>query len=257
MVPEDSSQRPDEELSQRILKQAEPAVRRFISELLTEAVKERANRLQLDGGSAEGQDIQNEKSLVTVLDGVRLLDQAESLSAVLNTLAVLVGAQAPRVAVLTVNNGRVCGWHVVGFGMGLSSAREIESSCADVGIVGQAVESAEPRSAVCGPDGMVADVAPGFTSVPTGALALAVPVVVGCEVKAVVYADDAGKESVAQWRAAVEILARQAGHCLESLTTAWLGRFVEMHAAEIVADQMNSNVTSSAQSSVQQSNKGS
>ena len=254
MVLDDSSQRPDEELSLRILKQAEPVVRRFISELLAEAVKERANRLQLDGGSAEGQDVRNEKSLVTVLDGVRLLDQAESLSAVLNTLAALIGAQAPRVAVLTVDNGRVRGWHAVGFGMGLSSAREIDNACADVGIVGQAVDSGKSCSAVCGPDGMVADVAPGFSSVPTGALALAVPVVVGCEVKAVVYADDAGQGAASQWRAVVEILARYAGHCLEALTTAWLDRFIEVYVAKNIADQMSSDVTTSTRRNLWESN---
>lgn len=256
MVPDDSSQRPEEKLSLHILKRAEPAIRRFIRELLAEAARERADRLQLDGGSAEGQDVQNERSLVTVLDGVRLLDQAETLSAVLDTLAVLTGAEAPRVAVLTVNNGRVRGWHAVGFGMGLSSVRDIESPCTDVGIVGQAVDSGESCSAVCGPDGMVADVAPGFTSVPIGALALAVPVVVGCEVKAVVYADDAGKGSTSDWRTAVEILARYAGHCLEALTTAWLDRFVEMHTAEIIADQMVSDFTPSAHNHLQRSTQG-
>ena len=243
MVSEHSLQRPGEELSQRIREQAEPAVRRFISELLTEADKERAGLPNSGEASSTVRDAWAESGLVRVLDGVRLLDQAGSLSAVLDTLAESAGAQAPRVAVLTVHDDRVRGWRFVGFGPDLSSARQVEKLCSEVGMVARAVNSGKSCSVVCGHDGMLGDVAPGFTTLPTGASALAVPVLVGCEVKTVVYADDVGGRSSSHWCAAVEILACYAGLCCEALTTARLGQLLELETVEIVKDKMNRDVS--------------
>ena len=243
MVSEHSLQRPGGELSQRIREQAEPAVRRFISELLTEADKERAGRPSSGEVSSHARDAWAENGLVRLLDGVRLLDQAGSLSAVLDTLAESAGTQAARVAVLTVHDDRVRGWRFVGFGADFSSARQVEKLCSEVGMVGRAVHSGESCSVVCGPDGMLGNVAPGFTTLPTGARALAVPVLVGWEVKTVVYADDVGGRSSSHWCAAVEILARYAGLCFEALTTARLGQLLEVETAEVVKDKTNRDVS--------------
>ena len=71
---------------------------------------------------------------------------------------------------------------------------------------------------VSGADGEPADAAPAFTTLPSGARALALPVTVGGQVMAVVYGDDAERPPAAAWRESLEVLARHAGHCLEALT---------------------------------------
>ena len=48
--------------------------------------------------------------------------------------------------------------------------------------------------------------------------ALAVPVLVGGQVMAIVYGDDAERRPAAAWRESLEVLARHTGHCLEAVT---------------------------------------
>ena len=126
---------------------------------------------------------QTDEILGRVLDGVRRLDQATRLTDVLDTLADLAGNEAPRAAVLTVQAGDVC-------------------------------------SVVSGPNGVPRDAEPAFTTLPLGVHALSVPVLVGGQVMAVVYGDDAERRPAAGWRESLEVLARHAGHCLEALTAA-------------------------------------
>ena len=88
----------------------------------------------------------------------------------------------------------------------------------EAGIVGRAVVTGDPCSVVSGPRGAPADAEPAFTTLPRGVHALAAPVLVGGQVMAVVYGDDAERRPAAAWRESLELLARHAGHCLEVLT---------------------------------------
>ena len=154
-----------------------------------------------------------------LLDGVRRLDKVSRLTDVLDTLAELAGNEAPRAAVLTVQGDRVRGWRFVGFGPTLDDeARQIDLECGEAGIVGRAVVTGEASSVVCGPNGVPGDAEPAFTTLPSGVHALAVPVLVGGQVMAVVYGDDAERRPAPAWRESLEVLARHAGHCLEALT---------------------------------------
>ncbi len=154
-----------------------------------------------------------------LLDGVRRLDKVSRLTDVLDTLAELAGNEAPRAAVLTVQGDRVRGWRFVGFGPTLDDeARQIDLKCGEAGIVGRAVVTGEASSVVCGPNGVPGDAEPAFTTLPSGVHALAVPVLVGGQVMAVVYGDDAERRPAPAWRESLEVLARHAGHCLEALT---------------------------------------
>lgn len=154
-----------------------------------------------------------------LLAGVRRLDQASRLTDVLDTLAELAGNEAPRAAVLTVQADRVRGWRFVGFGPTLDDeGRQVNLEFGAAGIVGRAVVAGDVCAVVSGPNGVPPDAEPAFTTLPLGVHALAVPVLVGGQVMAVVYGDDAERRPAAAWRDSLEVLARHAGHCLEALT---------------------------------------
>jgi hypothetical protein len=73
-------------------------------------------------------------------------------------------------------------------------------------------------------DSESAGVGPGFETLPPDRMGLAVPVIVGGRVVAVVYADavtlDGHERHVpSSWPELIEVLARHAGRCLEALTT--------------------------------------
>ena len=165
-----------------------------------------------------------EEVLGRVVDGVRRLDQASSLTDVLNALAEVAGGEAQRAGVVIVEGERIRGWRFVGFEPTLPSARQVDLALVDAGIVGEAAQSAASRSVVAGAEPAVDGAVPSFMTLPSGANAVAVPVMVGGDVSAIVYGDDGGGEPVAGWRESIEILARHAGHCLEGLTAARLAQ---------------------------------
>ena len=172
-----------------------------------------------------------------VLDGVRRLDQMSRLTDVLDALAELAGNEAPRAAVLTVQGDRVRGWRFVGFGASLDGAQDIDLEFGEAGIVGRAAVSGESRSVVSGPNGVPDDAEPAFTTIPTGVHALAVPVLVGGQVTAVVYGDDADRRPAAAWRESLELLARHAGHCLEALTAARAAQLALRDAESLIVEE--------------------
>ena len=161
-----------------------------------------------------------DKILNRLLDGVRRLDQASRLTDVLDTLVELVGHEAPRAAVFTVQDDRVRGRRFVGFGptRDEDETRLVDLEYGEAGIVGRAVLTGEPCSVVSGLNEVPADAEPAFVTLPAGVRALAVPVRVGGQVMAVVYGDDAERPPAAAWCDSLEVLARHAGHCLEALT---------------------------------------
>jgi hypothetical protein len=87
-------------------------------------------------------------------------------------------------------------------------------------VIGLAVGAAR---AVTTRDSQTAAAGPGFEKIPSDRMGLAVPVVVGGRVVAVVYADavtlDGHERPVpSSWPELIEVLARHAGRCLEALT---------------------------------------
>lgn len=226
MALEEKVQRSGEQLLERIREQIEQEVRGLVSEMLTIAAKERTTAAELAAvpvlSAPEPTPVEShtDEVLGRLLDGVRRLDQASRLTDVLNTLAELAGNEAPRAAVLTVQADRVRGWRFVGFGPTLDEdeARQVDLAFGEAGIVGRAVVTGDACSVVSGPNGVPRDAEPAFTTLPLGVHALAVPVLVGGQVMAVVYGDDAERRPAAAWRESLEVLARHAGHCLEALT---------------------------------------
>ena len=172
-----------------------------------------------------------EEVLGRVVDGVRRLDQASSLTDVLNALAEVAGTEAQRAGVVIVEGERIRGWRFVGFEPTLAPAGQVNLALVDAGIVGEAAQSAASRSVVAGAEAAGGGAVPAFMTLPSGANAVAVPVMVGGDVSAIVYGDDGGGEPPAGWRESIEILARHAGHCLEGLTAARMAQLARLDAA--------------------------
>ena len=156
-----------------------------------------------------------------LLESIRGLDGASSLSEVLDALALASAREAARAAVVVLRADRIQGWKMAGFGPRDAQPKSIDLALGESGVIGLAVGSAR---AVTTRDGQRAAAGPGFEKLPADRMGLAVPVIVGGRVVAVVYADgvtmDGHERPVPSgWPEVIEVLARHAGRCLEALTT--------------------------------------
>jgi hypothetical protein len=160
-----------------------------------------------------------------LLDAVRLLDRARSLSETLDTLASCAAAETPRAAVLTIRGGRAHGWRFIGFGP-LDLEPSLDLSLDHAGIIASAVRANAVASG---------QPAPPFAELPHGASCIALPIALGGDVVAVLYADagssrsDSHSDSLSESRTptpesrlhqadALEILTRYAARRIEALT---------------------------------------
>jgi len=167
-----------------------------------------------------------------LLDGVRRLDEARSLSDLLDALTGACAAEAPRVAVLVLRGERVQGWQVRGFGARDDQPKTVDLALSEAGVVGHAVGAGRATTTH---DGQTSAAGPGFAPLPADRMGLAVPMIVGGRVVAVVYADSVGPEEHEAavpngWPELVEVLARHAARCLETLT---VQRVVHAPAARV------------------------
>jgi hypothetical protein len=155
-----------------------------------------------------------------LLESVRGLDGASSLSEVLDALGQATAREASRTAVLVLRSERLLGWKLSGFGARDAQPKLVDLALAEAGVIGVAVASA--RSATTR-DSEAAAPGPGFAPLPDDRMGLGVPVIVGGRVVAVVYADgvaDNGDDKLVPsgWPEVIEILTRHAARCLEALT---------------------------------------
>ena len=152
-----------------------------------------------------------------LVESVRGLDGATSLSEVLDALALAAAKETARAAVVVVKGDRVVGWRLSGFGSRDAQPKSVDLPLVEAGVIGLAASSSRPATTQSGADG------PGFEHLPEDRMGLAMPVLVGGRVVAVVYADGvSGGEHdhivPNPWPEAIEVLARHAGRCLEALT---------------------------------------
>lgn len=151
---------------------------------------------------------------VRLLESVRALDGASSLSEVLDVLAYSAAKEAGRAAMLVVKGDRLIGWRTSGFGDVDQDPRSIESSTADMGALAAAVNTGRP--AVVGSGSVLA--APSFSQLPADRPGLAVPLLVASRTVAVLYTDTGTAGSLSSaWTSPVEVLVRHAGRCLEGM----------------------------------------
>jgi hypothetical protein len=166
---------------------------------------------------------------IRLLESVRALDGATSLTEVLDALTLSAAKEAGRAAILVVKGDRLMGWRTSGFGSVDEEPRSIESSTADVGALAAAVNTSRP--AVVGSGSVLA--APAFSQLPPDRPGLAVPLLVAGRPVAVLYAD-AGASAPASpgWTSPVEVLVRHAGRCLEAMAVS-RGAHVKASAARV------------------------
>jgi hypothetical protein len=156
--------------------------------------------------------------MTRLVESIRGLDGATSLSEVLDALALAAARETARAAVLVLKSDRIVGWRISGFGLRDSQPKSIDLSIAEAGVIGQAASSSRASTTRDGQtDG------PGFEQIPGDRVGLAMPIIVGGRVVAVLYGDgvtDDGHEQLvpSSWPEALEMLARHAGKCLEALT---------------------------------------
>ena len=123
-------------------------------------------------------------------------------------------------AMLLVKGDRLVGWRLTGFGAGAPAAKAIDLSVEDAGLAGAVLQSGKAAS-------RPADASDDLPSLPAFARdageadAMALPVRVGGDVVAVLYADAPRQEtssSDALWPAVLEVLVRHASRVLEAMT---------------------------------------
>jgi len=156
--------------------------------------------------------------LERMVDAIRRFDHARTLTDVLDALGEVVSREAPRVAMFLVRGGRLAGWRVSGFADGLD-ARSVDVPNEPGSLLWAAVARGEAVGTGASRSGE--QFTTPFGVLPDDAAGLAVPVRVGGEVVAVIYADDAGdgpREVPSGWPEVIEVLARHAARCLEVVT---------------------------------------
>jgi rhodanese-related sulfurtransferase len=154
-----------------------------------------------------------------LVDAIRNLDDARGLSEVLERLVQCSGHEVDRAAVLLVKGKRLSGWRLAGFTPGGPPAKSIDLGMEEAGLAGAVVKSGLPASrpsdAATGPG------LPPFAAGSGERHAMALPVCVGGEVVAVLYADAPRVDqpsSDARWPAILEVLVRHASRALEAMT---------------------------------------
>lgn len=216
------------ELRSRLESEYEPKIAEAVADAearargeLADALARAGDELQAAVAAARVKERQSEMAGVTrLLESVRGLDGASTLSEVLDALALAAAREAARAAVMVLRGERITGWKVSGFGSRDAQPKLIDLLLADSGVIGLAVSAART---VTTRDNHGAAAGPGFETIPSDKMGLAVPVVVCGRVVAVVYADavtmDGQDRPVpSSWPELIEVLARHAGRCLEALT---------------------------------------
>ena len=153
-------------------------------------------------------------ALERLLDAAQRMDEAGSLTETLDILLSSAAALGLRVAAILVHpqDGHI--WESVS--LDDAPAGRVMSLDATGGIVTDAVASGSLEFYT----GSSASTHREFVPLSPGVMSLAVPLQVGGQVVAVLYADDGGSEPAASaaWPQIVELVARHGARCLESLS---------------------------------------
>lgn len=161
---------------------------------------------------------------VRLVDAVRILDDARSLGEALDALTECAGREVERAAVLVVNSGRLRGWRMAGFPEA-GPPKNLELDLDAAGLAGAVVRTgvAVSRQTVGPGDEQHTrqPALPPFAQDAGTRHAMALPILVGGEVVAVLYADAPRTDTpsgASRWPALLEILVRHASRALEAMT---------------------------------------
>ncbi len=158
-------------------------------------------------------------TLERLLGAIRRIDEATTLSGILEALAKGAAAETSRVAVMILEGDMLKTWGHFGFA---ANAGPVDVQIGQSGVLSAAV--ALRQTSFVPPMLEARDAAtPAFMRVPVGHTGLVTPIVVADEVVAVLYADDvdrrATQEDAPVWTEEVELLVRHASLRLENVTT--------------------------------------
>lgn len=197
-----------------------------------------------------------------LLDTMRTIDQARSMSDVLDALANHALVESGRVAVFLVRDGRLRGWRFGGFAGLPGEPREIELSLDESGIIARAVTGHDCAATSDRglPPGETGALPPGsLLHLPQGRAGFAAPVCVAGQVVAVVYADEGDVEAPpvpSPWPEIVEITARHASRCLELLMAARMAAWTRPSPTESAAGVGTPGTEPAGQEATPQSHAG-
>lgn len=182
---------------------------------LAEAIRQ-AEQQQVEAVAAPvAAQPESDSRVQTLAQAISGMDEATTLSEVLDALSDGLATQAPRSAVLVFQDDRARIWRRRGFPQdapGIGAELHLPDH-ADLKAI---IESATPAIVEASDDGRPVL---GLAPLPAGQQGLAVPVAIGGQSAALVYADGADEAAPGPgWVDAVEILARHAARCLETLT---------------------------------------
>jgi hypothetical protein len=188
-------------------------------EMEVRLARERAD-LQVAMAAAKGSERDTRLDTVErLLGAARKIDEATSLSSILEALIQGASAQTSRVAMLMVDGDHLTVWGHRGFTSGLAPTDM------PIGASGTLAAAVAVRQSSFVPpliDGRYHQT-PAFMRVPVGFTGVVIPLVVGGDVVAVLYADDVDKTATQEdapiWTEEVELLARHAAVCLENITS--------------------------------------
>ena len=187
--------------------------------------RQRADLAQRESGEVRGEAEEARRELQVVRDalaqadrlaaGLKTLDDATSLGDVLDGLTRLACQETGRAVVFLVREDRLRGWRAVGFDaveMIVGSDLPYDQT----GVVGEAAKSGAGREHPNGDSSSL----PAFATGNGSRHALALPVVVGGSVIAVLYADVAqtDRPDEPRWPVILDVMARHAGRVLEAMT---------------------------------------
>lgn len=178
-----------------------------------------------DAAALSREDVRQEG----VLEEIRSIGAARSLTEVLDTLASGAARETSRAGILLVRGLHLRGWRFVGFPPRFDAADTIDLPVREAGAIADAVRD---KVGVSGNSA-----APAFAELPAGRQYLAVPIVMSDQVVAVLYADEGAErgtlnpEPLRGWPNRVEILARFAARCLEAITAFNAARMLQERPA--------------------------
>ncbi len=177
----------------------------------THAAAHATARAEIERHAEEHKRLPKGDGGVKVVDGIRAIDTARSLTEALDALLRHSSSIAPRVVVLLVNGDRLRSWKNVGFPQ--FDGQPFESAIIGTGLLAKAIQSGD--AVASGPS----QPPPTFAAVPGDLASFVVPILVGGRAVAVLYADNAAKsETPASWRDGIETLARHGSAQLALLT---------------------------------------
>jgi chemotaxis protein histidine kinase CheA len=165
---------------------------------------------------------QTTRDLLTLVDAMRTLDRAASLSEALDALGQTVRPEADRIALFLVRDGALRTWSSNGFD---TDAPQPEVPLGAAGLIGEAVRLCSARSARAAAPDMPPEMRPAFASAQPCATIVATPVVLHGKTVAAIYGELAADAAdPARLTLFCELVARHAARLLESLTVTRLAQ---------------------------------